>query len=414
MKPRALSESKVLITQGHLVRYMGSEVVTLELAEFLSDAGAEVVVATQAYGYPLRKEFERRGIRVLEISDPELDRDLRDRRPDVAWIQHSVIPRALLERPDETAFFFHHMSSFLAPEFTLDSGLERQLATAVLFESRSSLERHVATGLYDGIDSGRLQVMGNPAPARFAEAVRPDEIPRRITVVSNHIPSELAAALVILEEEYEVERIGSQRELGASPKRVDVDDIGGTGAVVSIGKTVQYALTVGTPVYCYDHFGGPGWVTMENLEHTAFHNFSGRDTSRKSAEELADDLRIGFDVMQGLALEIRDAMRTRFALPGRWEELEAWAIEHPLAVTPPMSKEIVAHQAVQDAIGTYIREWVRMQADATHNAALAAAFEQERAHAVEELQRIHANRAYRFAQRVQKVKNMVRTLISRR
>lgn len=398
MPDHDLSGRRVLITQAHLVHYQGSEIVTLELAEYLASQGADVIVAVQAYGYPLREEFERREIAVYEILDPELERVLEQRAPDIAWIQHSIIPDALLRAPRGVRFYFHHMSAHLAPEFTLIPELERRLATAVLFESPSSLVSHRNTGAYDGMDDDRLQVFGNPAPERFGDADRdPEAAPRRLLVVSNHLQPELLDALRQLDGEFEVELVGSERELGATPKRIEADDIARAGAVISIGKTVQYALAVGTPVFVYDHFGGPGWLTPENFEGVAFENFSGRGSAgRMSADEIAAQLRDGFEGAGRSARQLHALAATRYVIGGRFRELLRWSEgrEQPVDVVDP--ELITSQQAIQAAIGHYIREWIRKRGDAVHNADLAEAWEQREKAAVAHIRQIEQSSSYRL------------------
>ena len=43
--------------------------------------------------------------------------------------------------------------------------------------------------------------------------------------------------------------------------------------VLTIGKTVQYALLGNKVVYCYDHFGGMGYLSLKNYEIARYHNF---------------------------------------------------------------------------------------------------------------------------------------------
>ena len=65
--------------------------------------------------------------------------------------------------------------------------------------------------------------------------------------------------------------------------------------IISIGKTVQYALGMGIPVYNYDHFGGSGYVTLENIDKEEHHNFCGKSFCRKlSSEEIAKEILEGF------------------------------------------------------------------------------------------------------------------------
>lgn len=51
--------------------------------------------------------------------------------------------------------------------------------------------------------------------------------------------------------------------------------------VISIGKTVQYCLGMGIPVFVYDYMGGNGYVKPETLDEEEYFNFSGRSSKRK-------------------------------------------------------------------------------------------------------------------------------------
>ncbi|TFD29397.1 glycosyltransferase family 4 protein [Cryobacterium cryoconiti] len=361
-----LNGSKILITQAHLLRYMGAEIVTLELAEHLAGQGAEVVIATHSFGYPIRQEFDRiDGVTVFELWDPELAVNLEARLPDLAWIQHSIIPVVVLEHADEILFMFHHMSSILPAEFTMAAALESALATAVLFESPRSLEIHRATGVYQDLEPDRLQVMGNAAPARFGEVTPTPSIERRITVVSNHIPPELVAAFEGLREHFDLDVIGSQTELGATPRRVTPDTLAGTDAIISIGKTVQYSIVAGVPVYCYDHFGGPGWITLENIEEARWENFSGRRAGTKTATQIVAEISDGFDAAIAEAVLVRRDWTRVYLLPNRLDDLLQFASERPRTIGKLTSLQIQAHENVQAAFGSYVREWIRMQALST-------------------------------------------------
>ncbi|TFC86124.1 hypothetical protein E3T28_07420 [Cryobacterium sinapicolor] len=358
-----LKGSKILITQAHLLRYMGAEIVTLELAEYLAGQGVEVVIATHSFGYPIREEFDRiEGVTVFELWDVALAANLEARLPDLAWIQHSIIPVVVLEHANEILFVFHHMSSILPAEFTMAAALESSLATAVLFESPRSLEIHRGTGVYEDVEPDRLQVMGNAAPARFGEVSPTPSAERRITVVSNHIPPELVAAFGGLREHFVLDVIGSQTELGAAPRRVTPDTLAGTDAIISIGKTVQYSIVAGVPVYCYDHFGGPGWISRANIEEARWQNFSGRGTGTKSTSEIVAEISEGIDDAVAEAALVRRDWTRVYLLPERLDDLLEFASDRRRAIGDLTRQQIQAHENVQAAFGSYVREWIRMQA----------------------------------------------------
>jgi hypothetical protein len=345
-----LSHRKVLITQAHLVRYMGSELVTLELTRHFRSLGAEVIVVTHSVGGVMKEEFAKlSGVKVFELWMPELHALLEKWTPDFAWIQHSIIPPQVLERADQVTFLFHHMSSILAAEFSMSAELERQLATTVLFESPESRRIHQETGIYEGLEGSRLQVLGNPAPAEFRRPLRNPKQIKRITVVSNHIPTELAEALPALRRRFTVELIGSQSELGATPRLVTPRVLADADAVITVGKTVQYSLSAGVPVYLYDHFGGPGWLTDDVFETAAWHNFSGRGFERKAASAIVAELEGGAGTATATFNEVAKGKRADYSLPERIEAVFSDAVQNRREVAVPSPFQIRAHENVQNA-----------------------------------------------------------------
>jgi hypothetical protein len=362
-----LSHRRVLITQAHLVRYMGSEIVTLELARHFRSLGADVVVVTHSFGGAMAEEFAKLpNVRVFETWAPELPGFLESWTPEIAWVHHSLIPTQVLERADQVTFLFHHMSSILAAEFSMSADLECRLATTVLFESPQSRRVHEETGIYEGLEPSRLQVLGNPAPAEFRKPLRKPGQIKRITVVSNHIPSELVDALPTLRRRFTVELIGSQSELGATPRLVTPRVLADADAIITVGKTVQYSLSAGVPVYLYDHFGGPGWLTGDVFETAAWHNFSGRGFDRKSSSAIVAELEGGAGNATATFNEVARERRADYSLPERIDAVLRDAEQNRRLVEVPSAREIRAHDNVQNAFGSYVREWVLMQGEATN------------------------------------------------
>ena len=65
--------------------------------------------------------------------------------------------------------------------------------------------------------------------------------------------------------------------------------------MISIGKSVIYAIAQRRPVFMYDHFGGDGWLTRDNFATNLYHNFSGRPRLRRLAPDaLAAELLSGY------------------------------------------------------------------------------------------------------------------------
>ena len=112
-----------------------------------------------------------------------------------------------------------------------------------------------------------------------------------IIVVSNHAPREIIDLQKFEDISVTFFGLGCSNYQLITPEVLSKYDV-----VITIGKTVQYSLGMGIPVYEYDHFGGIGYITAENFEDTRKFNFSGRSSCRKiSSEEIHNELIQGYD-----------------------------------------------------------------------------------------------------------------------
>ncbi|WP_395244783.1 glycosyltransferase [Agromyces sp. MMS24-K17] len=339
----------VVVTQLNLFELAGSEVVTYELVRHLASRGARVTVVSYGFSADWLARFaELPAVRCFRLDDGDLEAHLREDPPHLAWIHHQLIPEELLRNPGGTAFVFHHMSSIQPQEFPISWELEADLASLVLFSSAVARDRHVANGWFDGIEPERVQVFGNPAPDEFF--TDPPEQPpalERLVVVSNHMPPEVIEAIGSLAGEVEVTIIGRADQPGARPAPVTADTLRDADAVLTIGKTVQYALAGGRPVYCYDHFGGPGWLGDENFEVARAHTFSGRGEGfgSKDAETIVRELRGGFVAAAETAKHLRTAYAEEFRLSSVLDRVVA--ATHLRAARTPVRPRIEAHLALQ-------------------------------------------------------------------
>jgi len=277
---------QALITQNHMVDMAGSEILTLELAEALQHRGYEVNVFSHVVGDPIARLARERGIALTD------DQASLDELPmDLAWIHHQVVPDSLASKLGgaHTIVVFGHMSPFEPLELPFLADIESRLADVVVANSDETAS---VLGAF-GIDEVPVIVLGNPAPDSFWQmpASRPTAL-RRLLVVTNHAPDELREAIGRLTAEgLEVAHIGAHGRIAA----VTPEEIAAADAVVTIGKTVQYALAVGRAVFCYDVHGGPGWLSMEHLPLAREHNFSGRPFGRMSAEEIVASILDGYE-----------------------------------------------------------------------------------------------------------------------
>lgn len=290
-----LSGKTVVIFQGQLVVYAGSELVTLEVAEYFVENGAEVIVITAAFDLPLKAEFAKNnGIRVYEFDSPEIDELLGAKNIDIVWVHHSLIHESVIAKigtKHQPKFIFNHMSSFHPLEFPINWMIESEIADVITFNAKTTKETILRK--FDLKNIPHKIVMNNAAPKKFVFEKQHNDRLQRILVVSNHVPIEVKSALESLSHQGLDVRFYGQES--SSPKRVSEKDIAWADVVVTIGKTVQYCLLSRTPVYVYEHFGGPGFLTSKNYKKTEDDNFSGRGFKKKTDTAIAGEILEHYD-----------------------------------------------------------------------------------------------------------------------
>lgn len=319
--------AKVLITHTQVQDIMGSTIVALDVATFLKEHGADVEIYAGAAGSPAVDLFTRRGLAVK--CDMDQWYDLADY--DLIWVQSQVIPLSIITQlarvsPGDKvpAFVFNHMSALdIAPdEQPYLYMLEEKLTAKSLYVSQEACDK--LAPFYNALPENR-SIFSNPAPRGYAEL--PDrrqsgDKPRNVLVVSNHVPGELWEAMDLLRQrDVTVTVFGAQgRYSYITPEVLNEYDV-----VITIGKTVQYCLTAGIPVYVYDHFGGFGYLDDGNFEAAATNNFSGRGGVRLSATEIAAAVVNGY------------AQGGRYAAANRERFIKEYCIDN---VLPDLLKDV--------------------------------------------------------------------------
>ena len=331
-----MKDKRFLITQIAFWSLRGSEMVTLELAEYLRSRGASVEIYTRHHAGAIAAETRRAGLPV--ITSPGHPFRLEDY--DYIWVHHQLLPPALLEQladPPATmpVFVFHHMSSLDSnrPEQPYIDNFEARLASLSLFISETVRDkwlpklgaRHPAA------------LFENPAPEAFSRYAHPPfhGTPRSVLVISNsHNP-----AMPTLEELGV--RVHTRGISGDSYRRIAPEDFDGCDAVFTAGKSVQYCLCAGVPVYVRGFFGVPGYLTQENIAQAAGQHFCGRGAAaRKTAEDIAREIVDNYARALAFQTARRGELIARYSidqvLPPLLEGLRPRAIE-------PFSREYIAY-----------------------------------------------------------------------
>lgn len=305
----------ILITQGELVQYAGSEIITLELAEYFSQKGSRVDILSGHIGLPIKKEFTR----LKNVSLHTTTQKINFNNLDLVWIHHNLIPSEIIKLATsgslKSRVVFHHMSSVLPLEAPFYPIIEKELADLILFNSYLT-KNAIESKTKDISLSG--EVFNNPAPEKFYKA-RPElnkEKPRKILVVSSHAPKEIITATNMLKRRnISIEFMGEGRL--REFRCVTPKDIINADVVITIGKTVQYCVLSGTPVYCYDHFGGPGYLSRRNFLKAAEYGFSGKGFSMKTPTVITQDILGQYRRSQIDAKYIKNMHSADYLMPAR-------------------------------------------------------------------------------------------------
>lgn len=323
-----LRGKRFLITQPMIHGLNGSTIVALELAEYLQSEGAQVTVYTYVYDNPAKEFFVAKNIEVKVAKDnPEFT--LGDF--DYIWSHSQVMPISIIralgaKHPRRMPkFIFHHMSPLdtIPDERPYIYEFEDKLAALSLFISKNTQESQKG---YFARGSNKA-LFKNPAPVAFSQLdYTPNETLKRVLIVSNHPPKELIAAKkMLIEKGIEVVSFGEQSEKYSliTPEVISRFDV-----VITIGKTAQYCLTAGVPVYIYDHYGGQGYLNKQNYTAATDWNLAGRNSEHRTAHYLVKDIIGRYEE----AVVYQTENRTKF--------IEEFSIDKVLAKT---LKEAKAH-----------------------------------------------------------------------
>jgi hypothetical protein len=311
--------------------------LALEVAEGLSAFGYEVTIGTNLFSRGFEDYIRDIGVSIFDDC-----RAIDISSFDFIWSQHLVAPLCKNYsklRSVETKFFTVHLSPY--------EPLERLGLACVPRYVAGVLANSLETKKYiSEMFNYQFPIINfyNAAPRYFINDQNQSgerKHLKRIIFISNHIPNELTEALKLLNNHNcSVEIFG----VGHNYRRIRPSDLSAFDAVLTIGKSVQYALLRRVPIYCYDRFGGPGWITPGNLQNALDFNFSGRCCNRRlTPNEIVNELVLGYESAQNGVDKIFDAQHEKFNLNRLLSGLinaDPSPIEFPVAVPVDVSRSL--------------------------------------------------------------------------
>ena len=295
---------KTLILNQYMKNFTGSEINAVQLADCLQKRGEQVDIGTFIIKDPICSVLKQYNINTLNLYGDHFQADY-----DLVWAHHAPTLTYYLYYYEvaKPKVIFSSLSTIInleAPPFYIDE--------IPLFLSHNPV--NTKTLVANGVPQEKIHYFPNYAPSYFFDQPRETHhpSPRKIAVISNHPPIELRCFAQLVKT-----RNVDIRFIGVEDKSVFIDEnvLNEFDLVVTIGKTVIYCFAMKIPVYCYDHFGGPGYITPENFEMSREHNFSGLGFNRfLNAEELEKDIFSQYrDAVEHLDY-LHEQCRTKFNL----------------------------------------------------------------------------------------------------
>lgn len=273
---------RILITLWYADGLHGGVVYASEIGRYFHSLGYDVYLAGVSINQKTRSFFADSHVDAFDIENLPLDVCY-----DIVWAHHFPILPYLVSKGLKYKRILNSIISSILP-----------IETPIFFHENIDLITVLTDGMkqrfcrkYD-LPRDKVFVLPNTAPDEFFNVDKKcnDKI-GSLAVVSNHPPKELSKAVRLLRKRgIKTAVYGGRNSVRITPELLSQHDV-----IVSIGKTVQYALAAGIPIYNYDHFGGSGYITLKNIETEHNSNFSGRSFfTKKSAEQIADEIMDGY------------------------------------------------------------------------------------------------------------------------
>lgn len=302
----------------------GSFLHILEYAEYFISIGYDVTIGS-VYISPYNREIvEKRGINVFPVFQ------LPDVEYDIVYALHLIIfPALLLRGLKYKKAISMTLSAFLPIEMVPPIKFlpHFDMVNAISEEAVNSISRKFS------IPNSMINVVPNHIPLNFVEMSHTktewNHAISRVAVVSNHSIDELKSLKEI--STFKIDLIGKEYN---NVKQITPELLLEYDALITIGKTVQYGLGLGIPVFEYDDYGGCGYITPENILDEEHFNFSGRKTRRKlTAEQILSELTQSYAQAVANAPILRELSLKRYSIDTlvqrQLEEITSRTLPHP-------------------------------------------------------------------------------------
>ena len=278
---------KILLTNFNIVNFSGSEIDTITIAKYFVDKNYEVDIFTLKFDEPLKSYVDEK----INVITPNNLNSLK-KNYDLIWAHHYPLLDYLIFEQNVKAYKIIYVSlSSIEPYEALPDYYDELSLICVMSEKTK-------VRLIDECSIKKeIYIFPNYASNKFFEEkiTYKDEI-HKICVISNHVPDEILDFKNIAQENNIIVDIYGMNH---TIKFVDENLLREYDVIISIGKTMFYSIAMGKPSYCYDRFGGYGYIVKDNIEKCYKRNFSGRgNDTTKTASQIYEEIVSGFKYVQ--------------------------------------------------------------------------------------------------------------------
>lgn len=301
----------ILFTNVGFKNFAGSEIATLTLANYYLRNGYTVDVFTLEYDYPIKKYVNKKiNIITLETID-----NLKENY-DFIWSHHfPLLNYILFSKKIKGKKIYFESLSYKLPIEAFPIYYNQLSLTGVVSEKvkRALMEK--------GFDTSNSYILPNYATKEcFDVEYNKRQSLNKIAIVSNHLPNELEEfAKLARKSNIIVDIYGFNHKIEyITPELLADYDL-----VISLGKTVFFALAIGIPCYTYDENVSEGYITKENIELNLKNNFANNiGYSAKNPNEIYDDIINNYVHILAQTEEIKEFAKNNFFMDTLMNEFE--------------------------------------------------------------------------------------------
>lgn len=303
---------KILFTNVGFKNFAGSEIATLTLANYYLRNGYKVDVFTLEHGYPLKKYVNEK-ISIITVDNAN---DL-EKEYDLIWAHHFPLLNYILFTKKITGkkVYFESLS-YKLPIEAFPIYYKHLSLTGVVSEKvkKALLEK--------GFNTQDSYILPNYATKEcFDIKYNKKGFLKKIAIVSNHLPSELEEfSKKARDSGIKVDIYGFNHKIEyITPELLVEYDL-----VISLGKTIFYALAIGIPCYTYDENVSEGYITKDNIEFNLKNNFANNiGYSMKTPDELYSDITDNYNFVLEQTESIKEFAKSNFYMDKLMEDFNA-------------------------------------------------------------------------------------------